>query len=233
MAKVKHAGNNAGMVVIAAFWAIVVLGMAWQTWGFIDWLLPGNAWLMKILVLSMFDIAAFIWFCLRNFYGKITRGAYGLATWGSILDGILSGLTTVFWFVIQYILKFNVAFQDGLITAMYIVGIIAFIGNALFAYLFVEFEWRFYHPVVFVDEDNEEEETVYSAPQKPIIRELKPTNKPAQLVQTSTNKKYSAPVAVEEVTTDTEDELPSEEPNNSKKKLPGREFLGGGKAMTK
>lgn len=251
MAKINkktHTGNNAMMIIITIFWAIVVIGMAWQTWGFIDWLLPNSAWLMKGLVLVNFDIAAFIFFCIRNFFGKITKGGYVLASWGAALDGLLSFLTTVFWFVIQYILKYDVSFQDGLVTTMYVVAILAFVLNALFAYFFVEIEWRFYHPITFVDVEEEDEDEEVYVPPKPIIREVKGPSNVALAREESAPKSITPPkskannpkleadksITPPEITVIEEDDDEEEEPVIApKKKLPRRALLGAGRTRTK
>jgi hypothetical protein len=124
--------NPIMMFVITAL-ALVGIGvMASQTWLFIDFLMPHDAIVLKVLTLSMFDIAALAWTIINVFYDPPTRGFDLAVKSGMTIDFILATITTVFYCVIAYVLRFSVHFDlAGLAILMEVAVTFATVFNCV------------------------------------------------------------------------------------------------------
>jgi hypothetical protein len=227
------------MIIIVAFLLGAIGLMASQTWLFVDWLMPSDSIVMKILTVIFFDVSAFMWACTDLFYPPATHGTELTVKSGMVMDLVLSILTTIFYFVIAYILKFSVHFPtSNLIIAMDIAVIFATVFNAVLLMVFFSIEWRFYHPIIRPwESEMEDEKQAY----EDFIRNRNRVNKVVEsapeLIEVSTNK----PDFIPPVSTDKS--IPLADTN--KKKLPAmkdpvtrRQVIGGqespdGKSQTK
>lgn len=153
--KRKHTGNIIMFVIMTVFMLIFVGTMAYQTWAFVDWLMPKDALVMKLLTLLTFDIAATIWTAVDVFYPYATRGSMYAARSAMVIDYGLAVITTAFYFTLAYIFRFHIGFADVLVIAMYVIAIFSTVLNAILTIVFWSIEWGAYHPKEYLFDELE------------------------------------------------------------------------------
>ena len=125
--------SNPIMMIIITGLALIGVGlMASQTWLFIDYLMPKDAIVMKVLTLCMFDVAALAWTVINVFYDPPTRGFDLAVKSGMTVDFILATITTVFYCIIAYVLRFSIHFDlAGLAILMEVAVTFATVFNCV------------------------------------------------------------------------------------------------------
>lgn len=144
--KKAHTGNAGLFVVVAIIYVGILLLFAWQTWSFVDWLFPSDQLLMKLLTVLCFDIMALIWACLDLFYHHATRGARTLIRWAWAISFILSLIASIFYLVLESILRFKLEITPVTVDIGYGVTIVAVTETVLFVTFWLYIEWSARHP---------------------------------------------------------------------------------------
>jgi len=202
----EHVGNPVMAIILTGFTLIAVSTMALFTWLFVDWLFPPEAFVLKILTLIFFDISAFFWGCMHLFGTPASKSSDQIISAGMIVDLILSICTTIAYFTIAYVLRFEPGFPvRNLVVTMDILVTFAVVYNAVLFMAYFSTEWRIRHPRKYLFA---EVAPVYSPPRRAaqvaIIEEepeqLPPprANKPNKNSELSTNKMDSPDYSPEE-----------------------------------
>lgn len=213
MPKIKN-NPHMGEPITFTIASIFLLGFtglfAWQTWQFVDFLFPSDAILMKILTLLSFDVMLLVYGSLDLFYPFVTSVSHNLIKVGWSVAGLLSIITTILFFSISSMLRFQIVITQSMVNWGYVIVTISVVVNMIILTFWWRIEWVTRHPRSYeYEEIEEEEEPVYSPPRR-AIAPVKRTNEVA-LAQT---------IAVEEVPFYS---LPSTNKTESPKKiLPGR-----------
>lgn len=154
------------ILAFAVLFTAAIFVFAWQTWEFVNFLLPSENWLMKYLAVGNFDIMSLVWMLgelvLFHWLTDASRVTMGLA--GGI-DFFLSTCATVIQLTVISSLRFGTPINPVLIYVAY--GIIAFalVVNLISFIIVIRSQWPYIIGEKSFDEDGDR------APQ--------PENKPA------------------------------------------------------
>jgi len=132
------------ILVLAALFVSAVALFAWQTWEFVNFLLPQENWLMKYLAVANFDVMSLIWLLgeliLRPWLTHETKTTMSIA--GGI-DFLLSTLATVIQLTVVASLRFSSDINPILIYVAY--GVIAFalVVNIISFIIVIRIQWPY------------------------------------------------------------------------------------------
>jgi hypothetical protein len=125
------------IIVLSLLFTCAVGLFAWQTWEFVNFLIPQENWLMKYLAVANFDVMSLVWLLgeliLRPWLDHNTKVTMGIA--GGI-DFLLSTAATVIQLTVVASLRFTattdinpilIYIAYGVIALTLVVNIIAFI----------------------------------------------------------------------------------------------------------
>ena len=108
--------------------AIVLFG--WQTWEFVDWLLPSERLLMKILAVLNFDGFSYVWLAAGLFLARILQSTTRSFTLiAGIVDFVLSLACTVIQMTLQSAERFFIHIDPNVVYLAYAVIVIALVIN--------------------------------------------------------------------------------------------------------
>jgi hypothetical protein len=199
----NHTGDPITFTIASVFLLGFTLLFAWQTWEFVDFLFPSDALLMKILTLLSFDVMLIVYGALDLFYRFATKTSHNLIKVGWCVAGFLSITTTILFFSISSMLRFQIVVTQAMVNWGYVVVTISVVVNMIILTFFWRIEWVTRHPRTY---EYEAEEPVYSPPettnnvalaQVTSVQEIAPveadlsTNKP--IIPVDTPKKKSLP----------------------------------------
>lgn len=161
--------KNTGGIVTFSIASIFLLGFtglfAWQTWEFVDFLFPSDAILMKILTLLSFDVMLLVYGMLDLFYRFATKLSHNLIKIGWGFAGFLSVTTTILFFTISSMLRFQVVISPALVDWGYVIVTVSVVVNMVILTFWWRIEWVTRHPRTYEYEaEEEEDEPVYSPP---------------------------------------------------------------------
>jgi len=132
------------ILILAALFVSAVALFAWQTWEFVNFLLPQENWLMKYLAVANFDVMSLFWLMgeliLRPWLEHNTKVTMAIA--GGI-DFALSTLATVIQLTVVASLRFASSINPILIYVAY--GVIAFalVVNIISFIIVIRIQWKY------------------------------------------------------------------------------------------
>lgn len=144
--RLPHTGNNLLFILFAVVYVALLILFASQTWLFINWLFPPDQLVMKALTLLTFDGMAALWAVGDLFYKFASPGAKTIVRTAWAISFLLSMLATIFYLVLESMLRFNIAITPDTVNVGYGVTITAVTLNVLFVTFFLYLEWRARHP---------------------------------------------------------------------------------------
>lgn len=147
MRRYDHTGGDSLFIIMATIYIGVLLLFASQTWFFVNWLFPGSQILMKLLTVLCFDIMAFLWACVDLFYRFASRGAKTVVRFAWAISFLLSLLASIFYLILESMLRFNVEITEDMINIGYGVTIISVSLTVIFVTWFLYLEWSVRHPL--------------------------------------------------------------------------------------
>lgn len=145
-----HTGGNALFIVLATVYIGVLLLFGSQTWFFVSWLFPDTQLLMKLLTVLCFDIMAFLWALVDLFYQFASPGAKTVVRFAWFISFVLSLLASVFYLVLESMLRFSIEVTPELVNTGYGVTIFAVTLTVIFITWFLYLEWAIRHPVEMI-----------------------------------------------------------------------------------
>lgn len=187
-------------VILRGFLLVAIGTMAMFTWLFVDWVFPPEQFILKLLVLLFFDIAAAFWGAMDMWGQPATEETHTIIKSGIVVGVLLSISTTLAYILLGYATRFTPIIplpQLALIMDFVLAFAVAF--NFIMLGLYVQKENEIRHPRSYLYSSPKNE--VYVASQTAVIEELKPVNNPPQIEAVSTNKPESASVNKSEVST--------------------------------
>lgn len=144
------------ILAFAVLFTAAVFVFAWQTWEFVNFLLPQENWLMKYLAVGNFDVMSLVWMLgeliLMRWLTHASRVTMSLA--GGI-DFFLSTCATIIQLTIISSLRFDTAISPVLIYVAY--GIIAFalVVNLISFVIVIRSQWPYIIGETSFDEDGD------------------------------------------------------------------------------
>lgn len=138
--------NGLFWIIIGGLYVGFVILFGWQTYSFLDWLLPGDQWIMKALGVFSLDGMALVWCCLSMWYSFSSRGAKLLVNSAWCVTFILALLASVEFMNVEFVQRFNFTVQPWMITTGDAVSLFALTLNLLCIVFFVRQEFESLHP---------------------------------------------------------------------------------------
>lgn len=164
---------------VLAILAISVLGVsalglfAYQTWEFVNWLFPNEGWLAKVLAVVNFDVFSAVWISLELFV-NLRHGSKVACIIAGGLDFILSLACTVIELSLQAATQMSNGQAPGtstnLITAGYVVVIIALVVNIICVWQLFRIQWPYISGQAYdqTHSDGYSQHLVYSPAPQPV-----------------------------------------------------------------
>jgi hypothetical protein len=127
---------------VAGTGAVILFG--WQTWEFVNWLLPTDSLLMKILAVVNFDVFSYIWLATGLFLGRhIEKVSKDMTFIAGIVTLLLSLACSVIQMTIQRDERFLTNIDPNQVDLAYGMIIIALIWNIITILILLHVEWPF------------------------------------------------------------------------------------------
>jgi hypothetical protein len=126
------------LMSVLATSAIVVF--AWQTWEFVNWLLPSEQWLIKMLAVANFDIMSLVWI-LADLFLPLEPNAKVTAAIAGGIDFFFSTVATVLELTVVAAIRFNQDIWPPYIYIAYAVIALTLVVNLVSFILVIRIQW--------------------------------------------------------------------------------------------
>jgi hypothetical protein len=132
------------IILMGVLFATAVGLFAWQTWEFVNFLLPTENWLMKYLAVANFDVMSITWFMAELFLRKyLTNGAKTAMIIAGGNDFVLSTIATVIQLTIVASLRFDTAINPVAVYVAYGTIVLALVVNIITFIIVIKSQWPF------------------------------------------------------------------------------------------